>query len=253
MTANELAGSEGAAKQPVAVVTGWYTRIVTAEPDRVACGVVRSLRASHMAPGGVCRPAHSARGDCSMRSSCSTLPPVAAVILMLVVVASGCSFTHRIRLQGADLDPVPLSRSARTRVAIVLAPPEFATTQETSTDGHTFIFEDLNIFYERAFRSALQGRVATLDFVPNATPGYDAYVFPSLSLQASGAFVHQCSATYGLRVVDGRGRTLAAQTAQGQHPFGPISAAEAACTVAMLQAYAEVTLPVLGSLDAIAP
>lgn len=178
------------------------------------------------------------------------------VVRALVATAclSGCAFTHHLRLEGFDADPVPLTNSARRRVVIVVDPAALPSTQTTSADGHTFVFEELDGFYERALRSALRERVASVEVARGpAPPGYDAYVYPSLTLDMSASLVmKECAADYGLRVEDGAGRVLAEQRALGRHSFGVIGSADNACTLAMLQAFGEVTNPVLSAIDRVA-
>lgn len=180
-----------------------------------------------------------------------TITCCAATLALSGAALAGCGITHRYRLEGFDADRAALTQSAERRVVVVFAPPEFPEIQETGADGHTFVFEDLPSFYERALRSALRERVATVDVVRGAAPpGYDAYLYPSLELRASAdLFRKECAATYGLRVEDASHRVLARESSRGERSFVAIASADEACKIAMLSVFDQVTYPVLGAID----
>lgn len=173
-----------------------------------------------------------------------------AWIALAACAALTTACTHEYQLVPFAASAAPLQKSRTKRVAVVLVEPLVLERYETSTDGHTFVFESAPAFFEQLFRSALANSVAQVQFFRAPAPaGFDAYVFPELSLEASGMMSHTCAARYGLSVKDGAGRIVAQRQLRTEETFVPIAAAGQACTTAVTSAFNTLTYPILSTLD----
>jgi hypothetical protein len=167
------------------------------------------------------------------------------------MVATLTACTHAFNLTAHPSPALGLARSHDKHVAVVLLPRNVQPSYTSSTDGHTFVFNDVPSYYRAAFRSALASSVGDLQFfltVP-AEP-FDAYIYPESRIETSGYLSHHCTVQFAVTVLDDTGRVLARERAQAVGTFVPVGLAGDACAQAMRQSFDEVSGRGVRSLDA---
>jgi hypothetical protein len=170
------------------------------------------------------------------------------VLVLFSLLAVGCS--HQYQLIPFNAAAAPLQRSRSKRVAVVLVSPAVQDVYETSTDGHSFTFENGYSFVERLFGAALGRSVGAVQtFRGQAPTGFDAYIFPELSLEASGMLNHTCSARFTVSIKDPNGRIVARNQKTSEDTFAAMDDAGRACTTAITAAFNGATYPALAALD----
>lgn len=171
-----------------------------------------------------------------------------------IILAFGCALagcTHDLHMRAFKAGSASLTPRESLRVAIVLAPPAVLPQYQTSTDGHSFILKDVPHVLAQAFQGALAGRVGTTGIVTTTPPpaGFDAYVYPRLTVQASGMLQHTCTADLDVSVVDARGGVLGQRRGTGKETFVPIAAADAACNTALVASFNTAAYAALAGLE----
>jgi hypothetical protein len=180
-----------------------------------------------------------------------------APILMALGIsssASGCSHSYRLSgfdlgagLRGTGVDQL-LKRSP-LRVAVILGEPGIRSAYQSSADGHTFIFLDTDRFYAEGYRSLLGPHLASLDFhSAPPTAGYDFYLYPSVDLTITAAFVtKKCTVQHALVVVDSKAREIYRGSETAANQFTVIDTAEHACKLSVFGSF---TAPMSGAIGA---
>jgi hypothetical protein len=177
---------------------------------------------------------------------------LARLSTLLVGVAILTSCTHTFLLPAHSSPPLSLPRARDKRVAVVLLPRNVHTSYESSTDGHTFILNDVPSFYQAALRSALKGSVEDVQFFLSVpTVPFDAYVYPEARIETAGYFPHRCTVQFAVTVLDGWGRVMAREKAEAVGTFVPVAAAGDACLQAMRESFDAVSAKGVRTLDGV--
>jgi hypothetical protein len=162
------------------------------------------------------------------------------------------SCTHAFILPAHSSPPLSLARGHDKRVAVVLLPRNVHTSYQSSTDGHTFILNDVPSFYQAAFRSALKGSVADVQFFLSVpTVPFDAYVYPEARIETSGYLSHSCTVQFAVTVLDGWGRVMAREKAEAVGKFAPVAGAGDACAQAMRESFDAVSAKGVRTIDGV--
>ena len=158
------------------------------------------------------------------------------VLLILAFVIAGC--THEYSLAGYRPAPLALTKASGKRVAVVLLPTAVQPSYTTSTDGHTFIIDNVPQFYEDAFRSQLRDAGATVQtfFQVPSTP-FDLYVYPETTIEATGTFNHHCTVRFGLTLTNVRGDVLSRQKTEATSDFIPVALGPESCERSLQRAF----------------
>ena len=161
------------------------------------------------------------------------------MVLTAALTSQGCSvMTHELSLKGHSASQAGLQRSRDRSVAVVFLNDRVKKKYETSTDGHSFVFNNTRQYYEQAFSSALRDSVGRIEFFGGKPPdAYDWYVYPELELDASGIISHSCTATYAVTIEDAAGRRLAREEKKSEQSFIAMDQGTAACTSAISQSF----------------
>jgi hypothetical protein len=133
------------------------------------------------------------------------------VLLLLLGVGGGCSYTHVLTLAGQDAQRLNIQAAERLRVAVVLADvPEEVTTRIAM---HTFRVVNMREIVERIIYTSLAETVDTVRFFErDVPPGFDLHLYPAASFMVDRDY--RCNVKEKLKVTDGRDRPLAVKDAQ---------------------------------------
>jgi hypothetical protein len=172
--------------------------------------------------------------------------------LPLAALTTLAACTHERTLSLATHASMPLQRSSTRKVAIVLEDRLVSPRYETSTDGHNFVLYGAPRAIAQALESALAGRVALVHSVRAPAPtGFDAYVFPALSLEASGLVKHHCTARLAVEVRDAAGQTVGRGHGEADEVFYIMFSGTEACETALAAALGDAATQALPGIDAL--
>jgi hypothetical protein len=171
-------------------------------------------------------------------------------VLVSLLGASSVACTHEHTFSSITPTPAQLQRAGGRRVAIVMVDRLVSPRYETSTDGHTFIFNGAPVLIEKALEQALAGRVAAAQgFAGRAGAGFDVQLVPELAIEATGMLNHHCTVHYALSVLDGASRVIVRRQADADETFVPIANGPYACETALIAAFNSATYQALAALD----
>lgn len=170
--------------------------------------------------------------------------------LILCVLLMGC--THVIVLKDLDVSPIEFVQSKDKKVALIFSEEIFPAEHTLGSLTVDYVFRGLSEFMLQAHQTILKDSVKSLEsFQVYPGPGYDVYLYPSLSLTSRSERSpgdRRCYAKYSLRMAGANNATLIEKSGTGD--FGMSSWVKSSCKMAILLAFNEVTYTVLRTMDA---
>lgn len=171
--------------------------------------------------------------------------------ILAMLAAPSCVIAHNeFRLNVAPLSPVPLTRSAQKRVAVVLRPSALKPRYDMTVGMLSYTFTNSRALFEDGLRPALRDKVAQLEFFGGeAEGGFDVYVYPKLEMDISTSLGSTCTVTVTFAVQGADGRLLAQPSHTATRSYALVAAAGDECNSALSEAVAAVVPVALAEID----